>query len=978
MQTFVRKPTESYLRRDEQLPDGRIFDVTKTPIRNPDGTPRCMLVFARDVTESRKRETMLEALNGMINTLKTVDRLIIGCLNPRTLISGVVSTLADSVIFKKCAAYTGSFQCFEEVFQKMPAETGIERSSIKRLDECTWCRPVIRGEELAGILPELKGGSGWAAVRISHGEKLYGYMVAEIDTSFESVSGPSLTGIFTDTADDLAYALQAMELSQTQKRSAEQVLETRNMLDSFLEYFPGPAFIRDSSSRYLKMNRELIELFGGNHFNFKDPEEIYPPDDLDALLIRDGEVLEKGYVCRNRVIRDASGNGRSFEVHYFRMTRAGKEPYIGGVALDITERLEAEEALLKSEEKYRTIYENTGTAMVIVDPDGMITSVNMNSEDLTGYTSEEIVGRMHWSDFVHPDDRNMVADKRRLRMESDGTGHYDYEFRLIRKDHSVRNVRVRTGTIPNTCGTGVISLSDVTSLIDYQKQLNHSLEKTRAILDAIPDLMFVLTADGRYRDFYARDEEMLAFPPEEMDRRSIFDIGLPGKTSEEIIGAIAETIRSETVQHVEYQIDLPDGRHFYEAGMSPFEPDSVLVLCRDVTARKHAEMEQKHLEAQVKHVQKLESLGVLAGGIAHDFNNILMAVTGNIYLARKSLESGDSPSEYLDAIDRAAGRASDLAGQMLAYSGRGDFMITPLSLNSVAEEISMILKATISKKAEMVYRLDPELPMIMADNTQVRQVIMNLITNASEALEDKPGSITISTGVMLCDDEYIKTLNRTEELKPGNFAWIQVDDTGRGMDENVKSRIFDPFFTTKFTGRGLGLSAVLGIMSSHGGALGIVSAPGKGSSFRALFPVSETDGETEDVPAAGKKKWQASGTVLFVDDEPVIRSVAQAILTSMGFEVLTALDGLDGLNSFRNNRDQISLVILDLTMPNMDGDEVFRKIREIDPSVPVLVSSGYNENEILARFSDCPPQGFLKKPYAASVLREKIGTILHP
>jgi len=970
--------TGNCVRQDETLPDGRILDVTKTPIMNPDGTPRCLLVFGRDVTDARSREAQLEALNSMVMTLKTVDRLIIGCLNPRNLVNGVVTTLAQSVLFRNCAAYTVAFQGFEEVFFKAPEDSPLQKCFFHRLDEFSWSEPFIQGEELGRILPELGESNGWIAARVSHGTKIYGYMIAELDESIQRVSGSFLNGMITDTAADLAYALQSMELSEAQKASAEQILDTRNMLDSFLEHFPGPAFIRDSGSRYLKMNGQLIQLFGGEHFNLKEPSEIYPPENLGVLLQRDREVLEKGYVCRNRILLDSRGKERTFEAHYFRMERAGKEPLIGGIALDITERLEADKALLTSEERYRTIYDNTGTAMAIIDPDGLISSINSNTEELTGYSSEETVGIKHWSEFVHPDDRAMVGEKRRSRMEEGGERHFDYEFRLIRKDGTFRYVKVRTGTIPNSGGTGVISLVDVTNLMDYQKQLNHSLEKTQAILEAIPDLMFVLTEEGRYRDFYARDEGLLAFPPEELARRSIFDIGLPGKTSEEVLKAIGDTLSTGTVHHVEYQIELPDGYHYYEAGMSPFESDSVLVLCRDVTARKQAELEQRYLEAQMKHVQKLESLGVLAGGIAHDFNNILMAITGNIFLARKSLEENISPTEQLDEMELAARRASDLAGQMLAYSGRGEFMIKAVRLNLVAEEISGILAATVSKKARIVYSLDPELPLIMADSTQVRQVIMNLLTNASEALEDKPGEIVISTGVMHCDEEYIRTLNRTEELRPGAYAWIQVDDTGKGMDDNVRSRIFDPFFTTKFTGRGLGLSAVLGIMSSHGGALSIQSAPGKGSSFRALFPVSDSGPEEETAPVQKRSHWKASGTVLFVDDEPVIRSVAEAILTSMGFSVITASDGLDGLKRYKENPGIVSLVILDLTMPNMDGDEVFRKIRELSDSVPVLVSSGYNENEILTRFSDCPPDGFLKKPYSALELRSKIGVILHP
>jgi two-component system cell cycle sensor histidine kinase/response regulator CckA len=430
------------------------------------------------------------------------------------------------------------------------------------------------------------------------------------------------------------------------------------------------------------------------------------------------------------------------------------------------------------------------------------------------------------------------------------------------------------------------------------------------------------------------------------------------------------------VNTVEYELDMPDGHHFYEAGMSPFEADSVLVLCRDVTARKKAEDQQKKLEAQIRHVQKLESLGVLAGGIAHDFNNLMMAVTGNIHLARQAAISGECPLHYLDAVDQAANRAADLSEQMLAYSGRGEFRVLPLYLNSMASEISDILSATVSKKARVIFKLDPDLPMILADNTQVRQVVMNLLTNASESLEQNAGTITISTGVLFCSDKYLGTLHRTEKLKVGNYAWIQVDDTGKGMDDALMDKIFDPFFTTKFTGRGLGLSAVLGIMSSHAGALAISSEPGLGSSFRALFPVADTGACPADEPDTTDEEWTASGTALFVDDEPLIRSVGEAMLSDIGFNVIIAIDGLDGLNLFKSNMDAISIVIMDLTMPNIDGDELFREIRKLRNDIPVIISSGYNESEIIARFTDVFPEGFLKKPYTARQLKEKIRALL--
>lgn len=966
--------SDSFIRNDETLPDGRIFNVTKTPIRNPDGSPHGILVLARDVTEARGREIRLGSLNRLVRTLKDIDRMIIGCRTPDALLQGVVATLVESGFLRNCAAFTVATDAFAPVFRKAPLDCPAKTRFLSALDRHGWQGSILQGEQLSRAVPEIQSGD-WAALRIFHEGRLFGYLLAEISGDVPFPSDQPLTGMLEDIAGDLGYALQGMLMEWERRRSEAQVLRTRDMLDSFLENFPGPAFIRDSNSVYLKTNREFLKTSGFEDWRGRSPEDIYPEDICAALRRRDGEVLEKGYLSRRRTIPIEGLGQRTLEVHYFRIDQGGGEPLIGGIGLDITDRLEAETALKTSEEKYRAIYENTGTAMVILNPAGIISEVNDNVELLTGYTREETVERMGWAQFVHPDDLEMVAEQRRQRLEGSEDRHLEYEFRLVRKDGSHRNVRMRTGTIPESGGAGVLSLSDITSLIEYQKQLNMSLEKTQALLQAIPDLMFVLSRDGVYIDFHARNRDQLAFPADELQGRNIGEIGLPEEAAREVLTALAKTLDTGSVQTLEYELDLPDGHHFYEAGLSPFEEDSVLVLCRDVTARKIAEAEQRKLESQIRHVQKLESLGVLAGGIAHDFNNILMAITGNVYLARRASESGDSPMVNLEAVEKAAGRAADLAGQMLAYSGRGEFKILPLSLNDVVREMTDMFKAAVSKKAEIVYCLDPDLPHILADGTQVRQVVMNLITNASEAIEQNRGRITISTGVMHCDREYIRDLSRTEDIREGNYAWIEVEDTGKGMTKDILARIFDPFFTTKFTGRGLGLSAVLGIMSSHAGAMKILTEPGSGSSFRALFPLAPSGGGIPIEPEEFTQEWTASGKVLLVDDEPLILSVGKAMLEAMGFSVITGKDGSDGLNRFMGSSGGISLVILDLTMPNMDGDEVFREIRKLDPDVPVLISSGYNENEILTRFADSPPDGFLKTLFRLGPQRQDT---LHP
>ena len=968
--------TRSIIRRDEVMADGTIYDVTKNALWNSDGSPQCLIVISKDVTCSRNREKKILNLNRLIKTLRGIDRLIITRNTPESLIRGVAETLTDSDLFDSCRIRLFSTDESSALTVTVPEDEVIKGDVFPPLRDHEWSDVSITGEELYSLLPELPGnGVFHIASKLSYGDRLYGVLLSRPSEEYQGVAETSSIEVISDIARDLSFSLHGFEMKKEQEKASAEVLKTRNMLDAFLEHFPGPAFIRDADSRYLVINNRLRKTAGYANWMRKAPEDIYPEDVAAVLHQRDHEVIEKGYVLRVRKVLDENGTEHSFETHYFRIDQE-TGPLIGGVALDITERLETEEALVRSEERYRAIYENTGTAMAILDYRGMIVSSNANIFRLSGYTPEEVVNRKAWQEFVHPDDLKAVAASREKRLRGQVDLQQEYEFRLRRKDGTYRNVRMCTGTIPNSGGMGVLSISDITSLMDYQNQLNYSLEKTKAILSSIPDLMFVLSRNGDYLDYFVYDEEKLAMPADRIFQSSIHDIGLSAESCARVSNSIERTIDTGTPCEVEYDIQMPDGRHYFEAGMSPLKAETVLVLCRDVTARKKAEGEQRKLEAQIRHVQKLESLGVLAGGIAHDFNNILMAITGNMYLARNSLSKGNSPLEYLDAVDKATSRASDLAGQMLAYSGRGEVSIKPLSINSAVEEIADILNVSISKKAKVIYRPDPDIPLILADGTQIRQVVMNLLTNASEALGQTPGTITLSTGSMYCDKDYIRTLNRTEKLNPGRYVWLQVEDTGQGISEDHIDRIFDPFFTTKFTGRGLGLSAVLGIMSSHGGAVKIVSRPCEGSSFRALFPASAGVKEEISEPVLSSSEFRGEGSVLFVDDEPLIRSVAEAMISEIGFNVISAEDGLDGLNMFKESMHEIRLVILDLTMPNMDGDEVFREIRKLKQDIPVLISSGYNENEILARFSDTVPDGFLKKPYSAAQLEGKIRTIL--
>ncbi len=399
-------------------------------------------------------------------------------------------------------------------------------------------------------------------------------------------------------------------------------------------------------------------------------------------------------------------------------------------------------------------------------------------------------------------------------------------------------------------------------------------------------------------------------------------------------------------------------------------------IARDITAQIKAEQERATLQSQVEHAQRLDSLGVLAGGIAHDFNNILTAILGNAALAEhKVLADPEGSMKYLTNIIASSERAAELCKQMLAYSGKGKFVVEVLNLSVMVEEITRLLEVSLAKNITLEYHLMENLPSVEADAAQMQQVIMNLVMNASDAISDKKGSISIATGLIDADRESLASSWLDDELPPGSYVYLEVSDTGCGMDKDIQKKIFEPFFTTKFTGHGLGMSAVLGIVRGHHGAIKVHSTPGQGTTFKVLLPVCDQS-VLETTSPTDSDLWQGSGTILVVDDEESIREIASVMLENMGFTTLTAIDGKEAVRIYSEHQNEITAVLLDMTMPNMDGNTCFIELQKINRNVTVVLSSGYNELEATSRFASQGLAGFIQKPYLPETLQSKMQEIL--
>ncbi len=375
------------------------------------------------------------------------------------------------------------------------------------------------------------------------------------------------------------------------------------------------------------------------------------------------------------------------------------------------------------------------------------------------------------------------------------------------------------------------------------------------------------------------------------------------------------------------------------------------------------------LEEQLFHAQKMESLGLLSGGVAHDFNNLLVAILGHADVALRDAGDRQRVESSLEGIKRASIRASDLAAQLLSYTGKNEFELHPCSLNRLIEEMMQLLHASIPRKVDLQLQLAEDLPAVDMDPTQIRQVVLNLITNAAESIGEEAGSVCVQTGLGLLETP-------DADSQPG--AELTISDTGCGMDEETLEQIFEPFFSTKVGGRGLGMAAVQGIVARHKGVLHAESQPGVGTTFRIAFPASRKPARTptqrgEHTPAPSSKTCR---TVLVIDDEEDVREILQMMLESTGLVVLTAADGPEGIELFRQQSSHIAAVLLDMTMPRMGGVEVLAELRRLDEGIPVLLCSGYGPQNTPAKLPLDQIAGFIAKPFEMDNLLETVFAVI--
>ena len=499
------------------------------------------------------------------------------------------------------------------------------------------------------------------------------------------------------------------------------------------------------------------------------------------------------------------------------------------------------------------------------------------------------------------------------------------------------------------------------SLKGSRAALEEYSEQTRNILESISDGFAAF--DRQWRCTYVNDKatDLSRISREDILGRNVWEL-FPGSVHTTLYAELHRAMADGVFVHFEEHYAPFD--IWFEVDAYPTK-DGLAIFGRDVT-------ERRRFNDRLQQTQKLESLGVLAGGIAHDFNNLLTGIMGNASIVLDDLPPETPVRENLEAVMKASERAAVLTRQLLAYAGKGRFVIEPLNLSDLAREITSLLQTSIPRTVELRLQLQHNLPAIEGDAAQLQQLIMNLAINAAEAVEEgKTETVWIMTRLEQVSQAYIEQMIFPNGAAAGMYVTIEVRDAGCGMDAETLSRIFDPFFTTKFTGRGLGLAAVTGMVRGHKGALHVESIPGKGSSFKVLFPV--TGGPAASIlPSSTEKNLAGDETILVIDDEDTVRQAAKSALESYGYKVLAAANGKEGVRLFQEFSREIDAVLLDMTMPVMSGEEALGRLKSIRADIPVVLSSGYEEADATRRFTGKCLAGFIQKPYAAAGLAEKM------
>ena len=637
----------------------------------------------------------------------------------------------------------------------------------------------------------------------------------------------------------------------------------------------------------------------------------------------------------------------------------------------------ARRSLRDTELKFQTLYNRAPVILHSIGVDGKILSVSERWLSTFGYEREEVVGRLS-TDFLTEESRRYASDVILPRFFETGEV-LDVPYTWVKKSGELVDVLLSATAERDEDGNFVRSLAvlvDVTETRRAEEVRRRSEERLRAFVLALPDSAIIVDAGGTVTDILSRPSGGFAAGQDQLIGTR-FDELMPAKVAARCREAVRRTLETDVTQVCDYSLSIDDEERFYDArasvvhGLGDDEPDQVVWLARDITERTEAyrallakEKERRHLAEQLRHAQKMEAIGTLAGGVAHDFNNLLTGILGHASLLRLRHPIGTPTRQTADVIEQAALRAESLTKQLLGFARRGKQQDAAVDAHAVVDEVMSLLRRTVDRRITIVTDLQAPTPWVQGDPDQVQQVMMNLAVNARDAMPDG-GTLTVATAV---------------ERPPAGGRYcvlLSVEDTGEGIPADIQDRIFEPFFTTKRSerGTGMGLATVYGIVKNHRGELRFESEVGRGTRFDVWLPLAESQ-PTSPVLRVHDEPVRGVGNVLVVDDEALVREVAEALLTELGYAVTSVPDGAAALSAYQRAETPFDLVLLDMTMPVMSGAECFTALLRMDPKARVVLATGHSAEGTAQALLDNGLAGFIQKPYTLAELGQVIQAAL--
>ncbi|HET7737360.1 MAG TPA: PAS domain S-box protein [Tepidiformaceae bacterium] len=793
-----------------------------------------------------------------------------------------------------------------------------------------------------------EGGSGMMAYRVRKASGDYAW----VETTFSSDVDP-VTGEYLE--------LHAVSRDISQRRAQEEELARQAAyLRAIIDTVPDAIIVADPTGTVLIANPAARGFLGDitgappeaavQHSGLFRADGVTPAtqDDVPMGRALAGETVEgTELVIRNSLHPEG------------RLTRGSARPIalrdgtvVGGLATfrDITDLRRRDLEL----QQLAAVVASASEAISVCDLDGILISWNAGAERLYGYRADEVIGS-HVADLSPGATYEGVREQ--LARVRAGETFPETELRVTHKDGHVIDVALTYSIVgdPESDSVRIATIArDITDRRTAERELRESEDRYRRLAEATSEGV-AIHDNGTIIDCNVAYARMFGYAsPVDIIGTNLANLPAPQSTTD-----LFANIHSGNEGSIEVLAGRKDGSTFpielRGATRQLHGRDVRIIVVRDLTQRKALEQERLDIERALAEAQRQESLAVLAGGVAHDFNNLLLAILGNAALATEMLPGDSELRPLLADIDAAGRRASDLARKMLAYSGRGRFSVEPVNIDAMVEEMIHLLRVTLSRSLEFDLQLQARAHPTEGDPTELRQVVMNLVMNAAEAIGDNPGRIAVSTGITDLGPD-----DTSGDLEPGTYLILTVQDDGPGMDEATRARAFDPFFSTKFTGRGLGLAAVAGIIRGHNGAIRVESSPGNGATFRVFLPVAS---RAADAAPPSPDQPEPTSAILLVDDEPITRDVTARMLRAQGYRVVLATDTVEALALLSDARRRIGLVILDGVSRGFHGDATVAELRAISGGLPLIITTGEDAARLAARVSQSAGALVVQKPY---------------